>query len=123
VASGAATVTDYDDYVAQEKGFYARHHVKTEYLQTQTAAQATQLLATGDADVGRGIADAIQANVATDRRLDYISVADMLTRPPHVLMTDGTKSFAKIRDRKIGISSPTDNTTIVTGGAGHEDHA
>jgi NitT/TauT family transport system substrate-binding protein len=116
VASGASTVTDFDDYVAQEKGFYKRHHVKTKYLKTQTAAQATQLLATGEADIGRGIADAIQANVATDRKLDYISVADMLTRPPHVLMTDGTKSFAEIRSRKIGISSPTDNTTIVTEG-------
>jgi NitT/TauT family transport system substrate-binding protein len=116
VASGAATVTDYDDYIAREKGFYKQHHVKTEYLTTQTAAQATQLLATGEADIGRGIADAIQANVATDRKLDYISVADMLTRPPHVLMTDGTKSFDDIKGRKIGISSPTDNTTIVTEG-------
>ena len=116
VASGAATVTDYDDYVAQEKGFYKKHGVKTEYIQTQTAAQATQLLATGEADIGRGIADAIQANVATERQLDYISVADMLTRPPHVLMTDGTKSFDEIKTHKIGISSPTDNTTIVTEG-------
>jgi NitT/TauT family transport system substrate-binding protein len=116
VASGAATVTDFDDYVAREKGFYAAHHVKTEYLATQTASQAIQLMATGEADVGRGLSDAIQANVSTGRKLDYISVADMLTRPPHVLMTTGAKDFGAISRDKIGISSPTDNTTIVTDG-------
>jgi ABC-type nitrate/sulfonate/bicarbonate transport system substrate-binding protein len=73
-------------------------------------------MATGEADVGRGIGDAIQANVSTDRKLDYISVADLLTRPPHVLMTTGTKDFGAISRDKIGISSPTDNTTIVTEG-------
>jgi len=114
LASGAATVTDFDDYVAQEKGFYADHDVKTTYVQTQIASQAIQLLATGDADIGRGFADAVQANVRTDGELDFISVGDALVRPPHVLVTTGAKTLPDVLRNKVAISSPSDQTTVVT---------
>ncbi|GAB3729075.1 ABC transporter substrate-binding protein [Nocardiopsis nanhaiensis] len=117
MTTGASTITDFDDYVADALGLYDRHGVTVDRIETQTAAQSVQLLATGDADIGRGLPNAIQARGRTAGRLDFVSVADPMLRPPFVMVTSGPTGWDALRGTKVGVSSVTDQTTVVTAGA------
>jgi NitT/TauT family transport system substrate-binding protein len=110
----APTVTDFDDYVARTKGFYEARGVTVERVQTGTAAQSVQLLATGDAEIGRGLANSIQARIRTGGQLDFVDIADPTIRPPHVLNTKGIHDLADLAGTTMGITSVTDQGTIVT---------
>jgi ABC-type nitrate/sulfonate/bicarbonate transport system substrate-binding protein len=110
----APTVTDFDDYVAKTKGFYEAHGVTVERVQTGTAAQSVQLLATGDAEIGRGLANSIQARLRTDGQLDFVDIADPTIRPPHVMNSKGIHDLADLAGTTMGITSVTDQGTIVT---------
>jgi ABC-type nitrate/sulfonate/bicarbonate transport system substrate-binding protein len=76
--AGAATVTDWDDYVADAKGFYTANGITVDRIDTQTATAATRLLVTGEADIGRGLPPAIQAVEASNGGVSLISTADIL---------------------------------------------
>lgn len=110
----APTVTDFDDYVARTKGFYEKHGVTVQRVQTGTAAQSVQLLATGDAEIGRGLANSIQARLRTGGQLDFIDIADPTIRPPHVMISKGIREFPALSGTSVGITSVTDQGTIVT---------
>ncbi|RZQ60808.1 ABC transporter substrate-binding protein [Amycolatopsis suaedae] len=110
----APTVTDFDDYVAKAKGFYDARGVTVRRVQTGTAAQSVQLLATGEAEIGRGLANAIQARVRTSGQLDFVNVADPTVRPPYVMTSKGIRDFAALTGTSLGITSVTDQGTIVT---------
>jgi NitT/TauT family transport system substrate-binding protein len=112
---GASLVTDWDVYVAEAEGFYKKHHVKVDNVKTETAEAANKLLVTGDAQVGRGLAPMIQAIEGSGGALDLVDVGDALVRPPFYLnVKPGITSMEQLKGKKIGTSSPTDNTTIVT---------
>jgi ABC-type nitrate/sulfonate/bicarbonate transport system substrate-binding protein len=110
----APTVTDLDDYVAKTKGFYAARGVTVRRVQTGTAAQSVQLLATGEANIGRGLANAIQARLRTGGQLDFVDVADTTVRPPYVMESSGIREFTALEGTAVGITSVTDQGTIVT---------
>ncbi|GAA4544228.1 ABC transporter substrate-binding protein [Amycolatopsis samaneae] len=110
----APSVTDFDDYVAKAKGFYAKHGVTVRRTQTGTATQSVQLLATGEVDVGRGLANTVLARLRTGGALDFVDVADTTVRPPFVMSAKGISGFAALAGTAVGIPSPTDQATVVT---------
>lgn len=110
----APTVTDFDDYVARTKGFYDARGVAVQRVQTGTAAQSVQLLATGDAEIGRGLANSIQARIRTAGQLDFVCIADPTIRPPYVLNSRGVQEVADLPGTTMGITSVTDQGMIVT---------
>ncbi|MFD9961298.1 ABC transporter substrate-binding protein [Amycolatopsis sp. NPDC058986] len=110
----APTVTDFDDYVAKAKGFYAKHGITVQRVQTGTATQSVQLLATGEVDVGRGLANTVLARLRTEGALDFVDVADTTVRPPFVMSAKGISGFADLRGTSVGIPSVTDQATVVT---------
>lgn len=110
----APTVTDFDDYVANAKGFYTKHGVTVERVKSGTAAQSVQLLATGDAEIGRGLANSIQVRHRTGGALDFIDIADPMIRPAYVMNTDGIHDWNDLEGKPVGITSVTDQGTIVT---------
>lgn len=110
----APTVSDFDDYVARTKGFYDARGVAVERVQTGTAAQSVQLLATGDAEIGRGLANSIQARIRTAGQLDFVCVADPTISPPYVLNSREVREVADLPGTTMGITSVTDQGTIVT---------
>jgi len=112
--AGAATVTDWDDYVAETKGFYEDNGVTVDRIDTQTATAATQLLVTGEADVGRGLPPAIEAVEASNGAIALVSAADILIRPPFVMVTNGITQWNQLQGSTVGISSPTDSTGVIT---------
>lgn len=115
VASGAKLMTDWDDYVADAKGFYANHRVKVDRISTQTASEATQLQVTGEINLGRGLPPAVQADVKSNGVVQLIDVADMLIRPPFTVNAkSGIKSYQDLVGKSVAVSTPTDSTTVVT---------
>lgn len=112
--SGAKTVTDWDHFVAESKGMYAAHGVTLDSVATQTATAATQLLVTGEAHVGRGLPPAIQTVGQSNGAVKLVSVADMLIKPPFVMNAKDATSWEELKGKKIGVSSPTDSTAVVT---------
>lgn len=115
IASGAALVTDWDDYVAEDLGFYEDNDIKVDRISTQTAQAATQLLVAGGADIGRGIPPAIQANIRSSGGVELVSVADMMIRPPFVMYgSEGVTTYDDLRGKTVAMSTETDSTTIVT---------
>ncbi|WP_345148255.1 ABC transporter substrate-binding protein [Arthrobacter ginkgonis] len=111
---GAKTVTDWDHFVAGHENMYAAHGVTLDGVDTQTATAATQLLVTGEANVGRGLPPAIQTVSQSNGAVKLISVADLLVRPPFVMNAKGITSWEGLKGTKIGVSSPTDSTAVVT---------
>lgn len=115
--AGAKLVTDWDVYVAEDQGFFEDHGVSVENVSTDTAEGATQLLVTGEANIGRGLPPMIQATVKSSGGVKLLDVADTLIRPPFFLnVDDSIKSLEDLVGKKIGTSSPTDSTTVVTHG-------
>lgn len=110
----APTVSDFDDYVAKTKGFYRDRGVTVRRVQTGTAAQSVQLLATGDVEIGRGLSNTVQARLRTAGRLDFVDVADTTVRPPYVMTSKGIRDFAGLANTSVGITSVTDQGTTVT---------
>ncbi|MGZ2224303.1 ABC transporter substrate-binding protein [Glutamicibacter nicotianae] len=113
--TGAKLVTDWDVYVAEDQGYFAKHGVEIENVSTDTAEGATQLLATGEANIGRGLPPMIQATVQSNGGVKLVDVADTLIRPPFFL--NSSKDIKTVKDLKgktVGTSSPTDSTTVVT---------
>lgn len=110
----APTVSDFDDYVAKTKGFYRDRGVTVRRVQTGTAAQSVQLLATGDVEIGRGLSNTVQARLRTAGRLDFVDVADTTVRPPYVMTSNGIRDFAGLANTSVGITSITDQGTTVT---------
>lgn len=110
----APTVTDFDDYVANAKGFYDKHGVTVERVKSGTAAQSVQLLATGDAEIGRGLANSIQVRQRTGGELDFVDVADPMIRPAYVMNSAGIRDWRDLEGQPVGITSVTDQGTIVT---------
>lgn len=115
--AGAKLVTDWDVYVADDQGFFKDHDVTVENVSTDTAEGATQLLVTGEANIGRGLPPMIQATVKSSGGVKLLDVADTLIRPPFFLNADeSVKSVDDLVGKRIGTSSPTDSTTVVTHG-------
>lgn len=115
IASGAKLVTDWDDYVAEDLGFYKDNGITVDRISTKTAQAATQLLVSGGADFGRGIPPAIQANVRSDGGVELVSLADMMIRPPFVLYgSEGVETYDDLEGESVAMSTETDSTTIVT---------
>lgn len=111
---GAKTVTDWDHFVADSKGMYEAHGVALDSVDTQTATAATQLLVTGEAHVGRGLPPAIQTVGQSNGAVKLVSVADMLIKPPFVMNAKDATSWEDLEAMKVGVSSPTDSTAVVT---------
>jgi ABC-type nitrate/sulfonate/bicarbonate transport system substrate-binding protein len=112
---GAKTVTDWDHFVAEHKEMYAAHGVTIDGVDTQTATAATQLLVTGEADIGRGLPPAIQSVANSNGGVKLVSVADLLVRPPFIMnAAKDIDSWDELKGKKIGVSSPTDSTAVVT---------
>jgi ABC-type nitrate/sulfonate/bicarbonate transport system substrate-binding protein len=113
--SGSALVTDWDVYIAEKEGFFTKHHVKVDDVSTETAEAANKLLVTGEAQVGRGLAPMIQSMQSSGGSLDLVDVGDALVRPPFYLnVKQSVTDPSQLKGLKIGVSSDTDNTTIVT---------
>lgn len=113
--AGAKTVTDWDHFIAVDQGFYKKYAVELDEVSTETAGAATQLLVTGDAQVGRGLPPMIQAVAGSNGGVKLLDVGDLLIRPPHELhAAPGIKSFKDLVGKNVGTSSPTDSATIVT---------
>lgn len=115
IASGAKLVTDWDDYVAEDLGFYKKNGIKADRISTHTASAATQLLVAGGAEIGRGIPPAIQANVRSSGGVKLVSVADMMIRPPFTMYgSKGVTDYSGLRGKSVAMSTETDSTTVVT---------
>lgn len=115
VAAGSKLLTDWDDYVADAKGFYTKHGVKVDRVTTQTASAATQLQVTGEISVGRGLPPAVQADVKSNGNVHLIDVADTLIRPPFTVnAASSINSYQDLVGKTIAVSTPTDSTTVVT---------
>jgi len=113
--AGSTLVTDWDVYVAEDEGFFKKHNVEVENVTTETAEGANKLIITGGAQVARGLAPMIQSIAGSGGALDLIDVADTLVRPPFFMnVNKSITSTDQLKGKKIGTSSPTDNTTIVT---------
>jgi ABC-type nitrate/sulfonate/bicarbonate transport system substrate-binding protein len=114
VSAGSSLITDLPDYVAEANGFYRAHGVKIDRISTQSAGQASQLVVSGAADTGRGLAPSIQAWQNSGGSADLVSVADTIIRPPYVMVTSAKiKSWDQLSGKTIGVASPTDNGTVV----------
>jgi NitT/TauT family transport system substrate-binding protein len=115
VAAGSKLLTDWDDYVAEAKGYYADHGVKVDRVTTQTASAATQLQVTGEISVGRGLPPAVQADVKSNGGIKLIDVADTLVRPPFTVnAASSINGYQDLAGKTVAVSTPTDSTTVVT---------
>lgn len=116
-AEGARTVSDWDHYVALALDLYEKNGVELDSVSTQTAVAATQLLVTGDANVGRGLAPTVQVVSQSNGAITLIDVADILIRPPFVINSKSGSTMADLEGLKLGVSSPTDSTSVVAAAA------
>jgi len=115
VAAGAKLLTDWDDYVAEAKGYYTDHGLTIDRVTTQTASAAAQLQVTGELQIGRGLPPAVQADVNSNGAVHQISVADTLIRPPFTVNAAAEiGSYEDLVGKTVAVSTPTDSTTVVT---------
>lgn len=115
VAAGSKLLTDWDDYIADAKGYYTKHGVKVDRVTTQTASAATQLQVTGEISIGRGLPPAVQADVKSNGNIELIDVADTLIRPPFTVnAASSINSYQDLVGKTVAVSTPTDSTTVVT---------
>jgi len=115
VAAGAKLLTDWDDYVADAKGYYTEHGLTIDRVTTQTASAAAQLQVTGEIQIGRGLPPAVQADVNSNGAVHQISVADTLIRPPFTVNAAAEiTSYEDLVGKTVAVSTPTDSTTVVT---------
>lgn len=112
-AEGAKTVSDWDHYVAEAFGYYEKYDVVLKGVSTQTATAATQLLVTGEANVGRGLPPTVQVVGQSNGAISLIDIADLLIRPPFVLNARTAVTWDEMAGKKLGVSSPTDSTAVV----------
>lgn len=115
VSTGASLITDLPDYVADANGFYKKQGVKIERISTQHSSEASQLVISGGADTARGLVPTVQAWAKSGHSVDLVSVADLIIRPPYVMVgSPDVKRWKQLTGKKIGIASPTDNGTIIS---------
>ena len=111
--AGAKTVSDWNHYVAQANGLYKKYGVELTSVSTQTAANALQLLVTGNANIGRGLAPTIQIVNGSKGAIKLIDVGDSIIRPPFTVNAKTAKTWEDMVGKKLGVSSPTDSTAVV----------
>jgi NitT/TauT family transport system substrate-binding protein len=115
-AEGARTVSDWDHYVALALDLYEKNGVELDSVSTQTAVAATQLLVTGEANIGRGLAPTVQVVSQSNGGVTLVDVADILIRPPFIINSKSGSTMSDLAGLKLGVSSPTDSTSVVASG-------
>lgn len=114
-AAGAALVTDWDVFVAEDQGYFADHGIAVDNVKTQTAEAANQLLQANEVNVGRGLPASLNGIIGSGGEVELADVADTLIRAPFFINGIDTLSAPEdIADVTVGSSSKTDSTTIVT---------
>lgn len=116
-AEGARTVSDWDHYVALALDLYEKNGVELDSVSTQTAVAATQLLVTGEANIGRGLAPTVQVVSQSNGGVTLVDVADILIRPPFIINSKSGSTMSDLAGLKLGVSSPTDSTSVVAAAA------
>src|SRR5207237_5760284 len=94
---------------------YAKHSVQVEKVPSQIAAQSSQLLVSGEVNVGGGLVQAIQAVARSNNTISLIDLGDILIHPPITFNAKPSiNSYRDLVGQTIALSTPTDNTTVCT---------
>jgi ABC-type nitrate/sulfonate/bicarbonate transport system substrate-binding protein len=110
-ATVSVTGAQWPEFVAQDKGFYAREGLTVETLVVDVRTSITSLIG-GSFEIS--FANSTDLVLAINRGANLVAVGSGLDRAPYALITPpAVRTFADLKGRKIGATAPTDAYTTV----------
>jgi ABC-type nitrate/sulfonate/bicarbonate transport system substrate-binding protein len=105
------TGAQWPEFVAQDKGFYAREGLTVETLVVDVRTSITSLIG-GSFEVS--FANATDLVLAINRGANLVAVGSGLDRAPYALITaPAVRTFADLKGRKVGAAAQSDAYTVV----------
>lgn len=102
----------WEDFVAEDNGFWATNGIALDTTITNTSAGGTQALVADAVDVANNSVDTLV--LAVEKGADLVQVADLVVTPTYGLIgTPDLHAYADLRGQKIAISDLRSGPTII----------